>query len=355
MKLLDQYLGVEITLPFLVGLTGFILIEIGTLLFNGLIEAMIQARAPMDTALQILLLKLPLFVVLALPIATLFGVSLGVNRLAREGEINAMRMAGVPLRRMLVPLLFIGLCISVVDYLINEKVAPPANARAKEMISKMWFQSEIPTIQADTFFKVQNHWFYLGTVEKNSDNQFLAKNVMVYIMDPGHHPTLIVAEKAVTNGEQWTLLNCETYYPVKNTMGSAPRYDVPFKIAAEQFFGMQRGVEEMSSTELGSQIQKILQGGLNADLLVMHYHLKFSIPIGCMVVVLVSMPLAVHFSRSGSFVGVLLSIVLFFFYYNTYFLARLLGSEGVLPPVVAAWAHNVIFAVIGGVMLWREE
>src|SRR5436189_638057 len=109
MKLLDRYLSLELILPFLVGLAGFVLIEIGTLLFNQLIEATIESHAPIGLVLQVLLLRLPLFFVFALPIATLFGVSLGVNRLAREGEVDAMRMAGVPLRRVLLPLLGVGL------------------------------------------------------------------------------------------------------------------------------------------------------------------------------------------------------------------------------------------------------
>ncbi len=361
MRLLDRYLSREIVLPFLVGLTGFVLIEIGTLLFNRLIEVMLEFRVPVQPILEILMLKMPLFIVLALPIATLFGVSLGINRLARDGEINAMRMAGVPLRRMLVPMLFVSLLIAAGDYLIEEKVAPPANAKASEVFQKIWMQSNIPAITADTFFHVGNRWFYIGTVEKSSDNRFLLHKLMIYELRAQDYPILMVAEKAATDGTDWYFTKPRYFDMLKgqevfgsDTGSGRPGY-LRLPVNLEQFTTMQRGPDDMSSAELSQQIRRFSAGGVKADSLVMAYHLKYSIPAGCIIVALVSFPLAVRYSRYGSFMGVLLSIVLFFFYYNTYFLSRLLGAQGTLPPVIAAWSHNVIFAALGLVLLWREE
>jgi lipopolysaccharide export LptBFGC system permease protein LptF len=51
----------------------------------------------------------------------------------------------------------------------------------------------------------------------------------------------------------------------------------------------------------------------------------------------------------------LLAIILVFLFWNTLLLARLLGNQGLLPPAVAAWAPNVLFAAGGLFILWRLE
>jgi len=32
-----------------------------------------------------------------------------------------------------------------------------------------------------------------------------------------------------------------------------------------------------------------------------------------------------------------------------------LGSNGKLPPIVACWSANIIFAAAGGVLIWKVE
>ncbi|MBW3622152.1 MAG: LptF/LptG family permease [Armatimonadetes bacterium] len=360
MKLLDRYLSRELILPFLVGLTGFVLIEITTLLFNDLLEVMLQLKVPLSLIFQFIGYKLPMFVVLALPIATLFGVSLGINRLAREGEINAMRMSGVSLRRMLMPLLGIGLLISIGDYWLNEKVAPPANAKANETVQQMFKRSELPQIQADTFFHVGQHWFYVGKVKKVAENKYLLERVMIYETKWDDFPILTVAKHAVTDGIRWVFTDYRRIELAGNRENLTTSWPgepgrLTLKVDLNRIIAPNSKPEEMSSAELMKQIQQFQKANIRVDQLVMNYHFKFSIPAGCLVVVLVSMPFAIHYARHGSFMGILLSILLFFFYYNTYFLAKMLGENGYLPPVLAAWSHNIIFSLIGLVMLWREE
>ena len=61
------------------------------------------------------------------------------------------------------------------------------------------------------------------------------------------------------------------------------------------------------------------------------------------------------------FMGTLLSICLVFVYWNTLLLARILGSPGpdaappLLPPTVAAWSQNVLFVLLGLIVLRQSE
>jgi len=55
--------------------------------------------------------------------------------------------------------------------------------------------------------------------------------------------------------------------------------------------------------------------------------------------------------------GVLLSIILVFVYWNTLLAAKILGARfpEAIPPYAAAWGQNVLFAAVGLYFLWRGE
>jgi lipopolysaccharide export system permease protein len=60
-------------------------------------------------------------------------------------------------------------------------------------------------------------------------------------------------------------------------------------------------------------------------------------------------------SRSGPLLGVgtALTLVVVFYFLNNITLA--LGDGGRIPPVVAAWTTNAIFACVGSVLLYRAR
>jgi len=72
-------------------------------------------------------------------------------------------------------------------------------------------------------------------------------------------------------------------------------------------------------------------------------------------------PMAVKFAKRGGFMGTLLSICLVFVYWNTMLLMRILGSPNgtsetaLLPPIVAAFGQNIIFAALGLFVLRRSD
>jgi len=85
------------------------------------------------------------------------------------------------------------------------------------------------------------------------------------------------------------------------------------------------------------------------------YHLRFSIPLSCLIFALMAAPLSLRFARGGSFWGILLSIVLGFIYYNTIFFAKIFGGNGVVPPWVAGWSQDILFGAFALFLIAREE
>src|SRR3989441_1465643 len=89
----------------------------------------------------------------------------------------------------------------------------------------------------------------------------------------------------------------------------------------------------------------------------LEYHFKLSVSSSCLVFALVCPPLSLRFARAGSFMGVLLSIILVFVYWNTLLAAKIVGASfpQLVHPIVAAWGQNALFALIGLFVLWKSE
>lgn len=83
------------------------------------------------------------------------------------------------------------------------------------------------------------------------------------------------------------------------------------------------------------------------------FHYRLATPWTCLILTLLGIPMGGKTGRSGAFIGVFLSVGLFFLYYVliTFFIN--LGKSGGLAPMAAAWIPNLIFLILGIVFVYR--
>jgi lipopolysaccharide export LptBFGC system permease protein LptF len=113
---------------------------------------------------------------------------------------------------------------------------------------------------------------------------------------------------------------------------------------------------EQTATQLRDAITAGRKAGRDMTVQQIAYNCKYSLPTACAVLALVGPLFAVWLSRNGAFIGVLLSIVLVFLYYNVYVVStQILGQNGYLNPWLAAWLPNILFVGLGIFALRRLE
>ena len=364
MKTADRYLARELLAPFLVGVFGFLLMQVSAVLMN-LFRLVMNDRAALSQVAKVIAYRMPQFIVYALPVAVLFGVSLGVNRMARENEITVMRLSGMPLKRILVPMVVVAALISVASFYINETIAPLMNHRASMAEYRLFFKVRPISIRSDVFFGTGQFKFYIGDMQKTRDSvnpnevSFLLTRVMVYEMRSGTYPVLYTAETATASGTKWTL-----YRGVRREMDERgfttnevafPKFTFDVDRTVGTLWTMAQTTDEMNAMQLSRAIEEgVRTGNPNTREWKVDYYLKFALPFACVVLTIISLPLAVHFGRSGGFTGVLIALVLFFLYVQGYLVFKELGGS-LLPPVLAAWLPNAVFTGVGAWLIWREE
>ncbi|HHV63432.1 MAG TPA: YjgP/YjgQ family permease [Firmicutes bacterium] len=351
MYLLREFIG-----PFLLCIGGFTLIILSGQLF-WLADLIIVKKVAAAIVLRLLVYKLPDVVVQSLPVATLFACLLTLSRLARDGELAAIRIGGMRFGRVMLPFLLAAIAVSAATFGLSEWVVPWTNHESENIVRKIVLEETMPDLKEDVFVRgTGNRFFY---VQKVDPRTHLMQNVMVYELEPGKLPRMITAKRARGSGNVWRLedgvvhdLDEDGYvtYEVK-----FDEMTMRMETGVENFFENQKTPQEMSRRELKDTIDLFKKSGVNVDALIVDYQLKLSLPLAALMFMLVGAPLGIKHPRSGRLFGAVVSGVTAFTYYVISSLLRSFGCNSLIPPLVAAWVPNILFASLGAILIVRSD
>lgn len=352
MRTADRYILRELAPPFVLGLGAFLVLLVGDILYT-LAEYIVSGRMAPAAVGRLLLYKLPAMAVLAFPIATLFAALLGLGRLARDRELEALRLLGTSAARVVVPVLVFGLGVGAATFAVNEAVAPWANRRATLLLRRTLLGETLPRVREQVFLRAPGERIlYVRRV----DHAGRLEGVVLFEL-AGALPRLITANEAGWTADGFTLRRgVVRELDARGFTGYEAAFEtmtLPIGLPPDAFAVEQRTPEEMTLRELRRQIR--LFGADLSPRVAVEYHRKVAVPAASLIFALVGAPLAVLATRGGRFVGVGLCVVLLFVYYAVMSTARALGAAGALPPALAAWAPNLLFCACGAALIAGED
>lgn len=360
MKTLDKYVAKEMVVPFTAGFSVVLILYVGNIIYTN-ISLIVSKLQQWPDVLYFIALKTPYFVMLALPAGALFGCSLAITRLTRDSELTMMRVAGVSVRRIFVPVFVIGALTSLAAYIFQEKVMIWAEQESTKVFSKLWNTTGPLPVEPHVVFWADNYCFYVNTVEHRGSSLML-RDVMIY--EPpspsGGFPTLTTAKSAVEQNRVWILKNGTIFRTDKDgdpeIIGHFKSMKLDLRHALTDYFTQtQKPIEAMSIGELRQKLDVIEKSGTRANPYELEYNFKLAIPLSSLILMLCVAPLSLRFGRGGGFMGVLIGIVVLFFYWNVILFSRVLGQTGGLSPVLAGWSEVIIFSILGAFLLWKVE
>ncbi|MBI5699609.1 LptF/LptG family permease [Candidatus Saganbacteria bacterium] len=354
MKILDRYLTREVLGPFILGILGFVMVMTVDLLFT-FVDLIINRGVPLGVMGQLLLYKLPSIMIMTFPVAMLFGVTMCLGRLSHDNELSALRTSGVPFTRIAYPILIISLLVSLFSFYLNEKVVPFANHESEKLIRQILMKSPLPDIRSDLFFKdAYNRHFYIGSINVKTHE---LQNIMVYELAGENLPQVVTARTAKLDKLK-----------LKLHEGVIHKFDADGRLAYEAAFkdmqinmnedpaniSEQRTPQEMDSAQLSSQIRAVQKGGMSTNALATDLYMKYSVPLTSFIFALIGLPLAIPGVRSNRTWGMVVTIVMIFTFYVFASVFRSLGRGGILTPPLAAWTPQLIFGILGVILIVRE-
>ncbi|MGQ9837996.1 MAG: LptF/LptG family permease [Cyanobacteriota bacterium] len=358
--LLERYLFGQMLTPVLAGIAGGTMLLVVGRLFT-LAERLVEGSIPPLTVLRLLALDMPEMVVLGMPIAAFFATMLTLGKLSANSEITALRAAGIPYTRIFMPLLLVGLLMSLSAFGISNVLLPASKQQIREIDQQALLTQSTSPVQYDVFFKAEdNLWFFIRQVDPRLNTMQDVSVLRVNPLPGGKYQLaeVTLAAQAVWNGLEWSLIEGvhHIYGPAGTSIAEQPFDRKPLQVSEDLATLMQPPVppSELSLSELAERISRLARSNLNTQALRTEFHLRFSLPLASFFAVLISLPLGSGTARQvGRYGGVVLGILLVFGYYVILSVSRSLGEAGALPPWAAAWSFNILFGGIGMVLLAR--
>jgi len=130
-----------------------------------LAEEIFSKKVPFWDVILFILYSLPSILALAFPFGALVGALMAVGRFSSDNEILALRACGVPLRRMLAPLLFAGVVLSLVSFVMNDYFLPLGNIRLGSMYRKILYTNPGIELEPYSVKKYQDTVIVTGAIE----------------------------------------------------------------------------------------------------------------------------------------------------------------------------------------------
>lgn len=375
--LLDRYLASEVLMVTAFCILGFAILIVGNNFYN---THDLIMKKEFDIPIPILgwlsVLDAPASMVLSLPIATTFGVMLAIGRMGRDSEIIAMRAGGASMGRILIPILMVGLLLSVLNYYAGERWVPQVS-RYTGAIKRQYISKESEHTHREIFFRDPGLDQMVYTVDYNSKTKTLQQPFMIRVDDlktPGdaqddllhfyytsmtaqfEGDELVMAQlvpvKHHVCARNPALNGWELWYKEDLTEPEAKRF--PFPQALQRVPDVTEKASALAGRDLVERIDNARAAGQNTVRDKTDLAVKKATPVACGVFAFVAFIFGVVNPRREKFTGVFYALVMIFWYYVINAVCKNLGYNGIIrPPELAAWLTNIVFFIMAGLLFLR--
>jgi lipopolysaccharide export system permease protein len=358
--LLDRYLLSQLLNYFLLGIIGLTM----TLLFSDTLLDMLfdlqNYGMPFQIIITLVLLQIPKLVSVAIPMGVVLSTLLSYNNLQQHSELIPIRMSGISLYRVAAPALLLAVMATLLTYWLQNFVVPKCVAYTQTLRALALTEYALPLKQANFAYKQFDdaqhlqRLIYVNMVENKSLTGVIA-------IDLTHPGTLQVtqAKSGVWTGENIHLKQASIYTLATN--GNLTNTSVAQDLQLDDFvrrpqFNVRIKPQDQSIQALQSELRKSVEHHQDiAPKLWMTYWSKYFFPLTVIPLALMSIPLVIVPPRRSNQVGFVLTIVVTFLYYVLEHSIGQIGSQAMLPPVVAATLPVLLISIVSAVLLTRKN
>ncbi len=303
------------------------------------------------------------FMTLIAPIGILLASMFAMGTLAKHSELIAMKAAGVSIRRIAVPLLFLGLILAAGEFYFAEKVLPDANARRKELLEDIKAGRQRQARRAPSgqpYF--HRNFYYFGNpdvvycFQEFRTHPQRSRNVWRETFRGNRLVERIQAEELQYDEGKWFFVKGQirSFRADTTTMTTFDTlFDKVLVAVPEEMVARIKGVEEMSYWELKDAIAKAQHRGEKAHAYESNLHFKIALPFMNFIVILLGISVTARAGRKGGAVLFGIGLLIVFSYWILARFGLALGQDDRLGPALAAWLGNIVFLTLGAV-LYRQ-
>jgi LPS export ABC transporter permease LptG/LPS export ABC transporter permease LptF len=320
-----------------------------------LFELLVKSSAAPETLAYLFALILPPTLTFTVPVGVLVGVLIAMGRMSSDGEIIAMRATGVPSRRILYPVVTFALLSMVIAGAASLWLTPLATRESIRVVNKLLAEQLTAEIQPRVFEEqFPNKVLYVDDVVTGPVVQW--RRIFIAdltapdartsrVKELGDAPRVTVASSAIAvpdvanNRIQLSTRDNRSYEVGKDIQDyyftAAPKGDQaldarrPEERKAKPF-------SEMDTLPLFNEAKSSRDARIEL-------HQRLTLPVACLIMALVAVPLGVSSRKSGKSSAFVLTVALAFLYWVGSIMAIGLAQQNRMSPGVAMWIPNAVF------------
>ena len=346
MSILYKYLTREILKHLGIVLAASVIIYLAVDFFEN-IDKFISAGLPISRIINFFQLKLPLITAQIFPVGILLAVLITFGLMNKNNETIALKCGGMSVYYFLRPILTLGLVLSFVLFLLYEMVVPVTISKANRIYRVEIKKYTVTSVRKDIWIKGHRSISYIAYF--NPQDRTISGIALNYFDQQFRLTRRVDAAKGEFKQGHWVfydimeqVLNQETGSYVV-TFQNEQVEDIDF--LPEDLQRAAKKSEEMSFKELYYYIQDIEAEGYDATPYWVDFHGKFALPFACLIVSMIGTGITLRKStREGLPLSIAYGMVVLFCYWISQSFCVSLGYGDVLPPIIAAWISNFIFA-----------
>ena len=307
------------------------------------------------TLLEFLWYSTPQFVYFVIPIAALVATLVTIGVLTKTNELVVMQACGISLYRAAMPLLLAGVCWSATLFALENSILANANREAEslrhvirggsprtfDVINRKWLLNPDGDIYHYQFFDpARAELNGLSVFDIDADQWRLARRVFASRAD--------FVDGAWRARDGWI----REFGPGAGVARFDPFSARELPLESPDYFRIEQpDAERMTYAQLRNYVDELRVSGFNVVPYEVALHRKLSFPVVVIIMTLIAVPFAVSTGSRGALFGVGVGIVLAILYWFVFSVFAAIGTGGLLPPALAAWAPNLLFGAAAAYLI----
>jgi len=356
-NVLIKYITKELALYFLVAFLFFFMIFFVNQILL-IAEDLLSKRAPFVDVCKIMIYSLPFIIAQSAPFATLVGFLMCLGRMMSDNEILIFRASGQPFRTILIPVMALGIVISLLSFVVNDYLLPVGTIEYSKLYRKIMQSNPSVELESNSVKQLGDSTIVIGEVVNGQ-----VSDIVMFDKSSKNEERIIVAQNSSLVGakDEGVLMQLNMNDTVLSILknDNKKNYDV---IAADNlllnvFDSVFSGNYSVSPREMTSYDLKIalreMRQAENPDtyrinIWNMEYYKKFALPFGSIFFAFLAFSIAFLFGKhNGQTIGLLLGIVISVLYWAMQITGQLLVTRNGLNGFWSMWLPNVIIGGVG--------
>lgn len=353
-QLLYSYLATEMLAPFF---ASFIIINCVFFLVKLIpfLNFVLDLNIGMADFIRLFSYLFPNIFLYSIPMAAMMGITIGFARLSSDSEILALKASGISMYQILPPVIIVAAMIAVLTSYVSIKLIPLSEVFMKQLTYQLLREKINEGVKEHVFTEALGEVVvYIDAIDKSTGQW---QNVWVSDMRGVENPIITMASTGSMTSDvsdmmvSITLNNGSLHRPGNESAQIVEFGQYQINIPLKPPTGRATSFKKTAYT-MSELLEEAEQTGdlIYQRKLLIEYHKRLVLPIGCLIISLIGLPLGLQARPGKKAIGIQAGLAIFVLYYIFFTIGKTLAEEGVLPVMLAMWTPNAFFFLLA--MFW---